>query len=205
VSGKLCPCGKPARRKYCSDKCMDKYNRERSKERHGDDYRAKRSACDREYRRKNAAKVKANNRAYYLANRDKKIAQAAEWRRQNGDAFKAQQREYYAKNREKVRRKVKDWYKANAERAKAKVADWRKKNAAKVRANWKRSYGRRWQEIADKRSKQWYAMTPEQRQRIRCRHNQRKMEAELLLLQVAISNRTPATSDGKPPPSPPKP
>ena len=60
----------------------------------------KKAEYDREYRRKNKAKVRARHTAYYRENRDKIIEKSAEYYLANKESIQETGKEDYKKNRE---------------------------------------------------------------------------------------------------------
>jgi hypothetical protein len=70
----------------------------------------------REYRTKNADKIKAQRAAYQLKNADKIKAGRAEYLLKNAEKEKARTAEYQLKNAEKIKARKAAWYRENAER-----------------------------------------------------------------------------------------
>jgi hypothetical protein len=84
------------------------------------------------HRAANASKIRARVKAYRSANADILKARRAE----NADKCREKNRAYYAANREQCKARAQRWREANASRVAAVGAEWRKNNGHTIRANY---------------------------------------------------------------------
>lgn len=75
--------------------------------------------AQREYYRRNWARIRANQRRYYLKNRVAKNAQSIAWQRKNRDKVNARRRELRAMNPEPHRARHRVWRQANRDKLNA--------------------------------------------------------------------------------------
>jgi 5-methylcytosine-specific restriction endonuclease McrA len=81
---------------------------------------------------KNRDRLLANQKQYRVDNRDEKLAYNRAWRAANPEAAKAGQRAAYAKNAEYYKQRARDYYLANRERAAATNKAWADLNRDRV-------------------------------------------------------------------------
>ena len=75
--------------------------------------------AQRDYYRRNWARIRANQRRYYLKNRAVKNAQSVAWQRKNRDKVNARRRELRALNPEPHRARHRAWRQANRDKLNA--------------------------------------------------------------------------------------
>ena len=115
--------------------------------------RAKKNAIMRRWREKNHEHLRAAQRAYYKANRERRRAYLSQpcvkerrnamqraWREKNRERELAKRREYQASNREHLRAMGRAWRKANREKVRKEEKDYYLKSREKIRAKQKAYY-----------------------------------------------------------------
>lgn len=88
-------------------------------------------AVDRAWQEANRDKARANSRERYLRKRDVLIAQTIAWHRANPEVVREKSRRYYQKNRERLLQSGREWAAANRGKRNATLARYR---AAKLSA-----------------------------------------------------------------------
>jgi hypothetical protein len=226
--GATCPCGKPARRKYCSDECAFRYAgrawraknkakvRAYMKEYHKQ-WRERNKDKVRQYARASSAKpgVREARRQAYLQNREAIAARAAERYRADAERIKAKARAYHHANKEKIKEKAAAYRAAHREELAAKqlaryekqkeyMKVWRKKNAAKLKEQRLASYKKNRDAYLARQRERTRAIDPakklERGRRYSRKQKAKKLQLEFSLLTVAVSSPTSPDSGSPPPP-----
>lgn len=117
-----------APRSRCKQCARDDEKRRRLKD--PDGVRAKARA----YRKENADRVNALNRAAYAKDAVGHREKVKKWRTENEELCRATARAYAAANREAARERARAWYQSNLDRARDNVRAYRVNNSDKVRA-----------------------------------------------------------------------
>jgi hypothetical protein len=223
----LCPCGKPVRRKYCSDAHMKRYAERNWKAKNAAKVRAYAKEYHKQWRERNRERVRAYAKASaakpehkkaaaerYLRDREKIRARAAAYYRANAERIKARAREYHHANKETVKKKAAAYRAvhrkelaakqlARYEKQKEYMTEWRKKNAAKLKAQRQASYKKNREEYLARQRERTRAIDPakktERGRRYNAKQKAKKMQAELSLLTVALASRTSTDSGSLPP------
>ncbi len=94
----------------------------------------RKAAADKTWCEANAKRCKANDRKKYLANRERKIAQAAAWAKAHPIKRNKIARKWYNANTEVAKARAVAWNIAHPARAKARVRAWKKAHPATVLA-----------------------------------------------------------------------
>ena len=100
-----------------------------------------RSQKDREYRERNADRLREQRKQWGGENRELKRKLDAEYRAKNADKLRAKHRDYYLKNREKIKERTRQWSAQNAERKREVDAAYRRENRERLR-EWHREHGK---------------------------------------------------------------
>ncbi len=205
---KLCPCGKPARRKWCSDKCARfnwrKVNQPWKKEEYRKRFRAYHKAWREEHKdnvRKYARTTKAKesrrekykrdkaagiqqqrSRAYYLKNAERIKARTRVWALANKERNRENKKAYREAHKKELSAKQMARHLKNPGKAKA----YRTANAARLK-QWQKDYNRRKAaEISAKKKARLAKMDPEKtlerERKYRCKKKTKDMEMEFSLL-----------------------
>lgn len=82
----------------------------------------------------NPGKAKERSKAWYAANRERRLAVGAAWLEANKDKAKAQMAAWYAKNADKVTANGKAWLAANPEKALETRRKWMAANREKIKS-----------------------------------------------------------------------
>jgi hypothetical protein len=82
----------------------------------------------RQWRKANAARYKATNHAYYMANREEALAQSVTWHKANPEKRKAIWTRYRANNLERVRENEAAYRARNRDECNARINAWKAKN-----------------------------------------------------------------------------
>lgn len=105
------------------------------------EYKAKKRAYDKEYRAKNASRIKERQKLYYLQKREQISAKAKLWRERNPQTLKERKKTYYEKNKHEISKKAKIYRGEN----KGKIRKRRKVYTAKNRGK-KKIYDKKYRE-----------------------------------------------------------
>lgn len=110
----------------------------------------------KEYRIKNADKIKENKAEYYKKNRDRISERIKAYYRKNADKLIAYQKEYYNKNEGKKVEYQKEYYRKNTEKLKNYLKEYQKENASRLREQSK-EYRKDNYEIIKERKREYLA------------------------------------------------
>lgn len=93
------------------------------------------SEYNREYRRKNKAKIDRYQSEYAEAHRETARERTQQWRADNPERTQQNNKRYYQQNRDRELESSKQRYQNNKEQSKERAREWRKDNPDRVAAN----------------------------------------------------------------------